>query len=1078
MRHVLKRLVLGLLLIVTASAILLISDWKHRTSRPSDLPRVALFQFATRPLLDECVKGVVDGLQSEGFVDGQSVQFEKFNAENDLPTANAMARAIVDQRFALVATASTPCLQTMAAANREGRVKHIFCAVTDPFGAGVGISRDDPLKHPPYLAGIGTFQPVVDTFRLAKRTNPSLTKVGEVWNPAEACSEACTVLARRVCRELGIELLEAQVDSSTGVRQAAESLIARGAQAIWIGGDNTVELATDSIVEVARQARIPVFSNSPGGIDRGLLFALGADYYEVGKAGGQLAGKVLKGLDPATVRIEDVMPRRLALNLATLKGLRGRWSIPTDVRASVADLIDESGKRVNLQAERTPHAIPGRNYRVGLVYFGPDPGTEAGIHGLIDGLAKLGFEQGKNLEVLRTHAQGEIANIPQLLQNFDNQKLDLIVPLTTPCLAASLTSVRHTPLVFTVVYDPIAAGAGTSYEKHLPIVTGVGSFPPVEDTFETIRRISPNATVIGTLYNPSEANSVKVVGKAREVVKAMGLRLEEVPINNSSEAHQAAQVLVSRGARVFWITGDNTALQAFSAIAKVAQDNRIPLVNNDIDFLGQGALVSVGIGFYEAGLAASEMAARVLNGESPAAIPMADIAIVKRGVNFQVAKRIVRTIPTAIIDSAVSFAHLDERFSRPARIAWISGKDKEADRRARDRLVADLKDAGLTQHADFELIPLMKGSSLTPDLAVGLETDDPWVKENKLPCVRVSAESVAGSALSVARILAGGSATASPPPTAVSAESRAPRGPLTKVWNIHFVNYVEAAHVEEAHAGFFEEFRRLGMVEGRDYRIRTSSAQGDMATLIALIDNAVTDRADLLLLTSTPTLQAALYRVKGTPIVFTNVANPVLVGAGKSFEQHLPNVTGISSMSDFDGMMRVLKECLPRARTVGTLFVPSEVNSVCYKDALDKAAAKAGLKLIAMPVFTPAEVPTAAAALSMRDIDAFCQISDNLCDAAFPGIAQVAQRDKKPLFSFVSSLAVKQGAAVAVARDYHQGGRDMAARAIAIMKGKPAKDMPFTLISRTTITINVKNAQACGLEVPQSLLKKADKVVQ
>jgi len=662
MRFALSRLLLGLLLIGIASGILLMSDLGHRVVRTS-IRKVAIFQFSTRPLLDECVAGVLTGLKTEGFVDGQAMKVQKFNAENDLATANTIAHSIVDQGFDLVITASTPCMQIFAGANQKGTVNHVFCAVTDPFGAGVGISRTDPLKHPKHLAGVGTFQPVEGTFRVAKQLYPEIKRVGVAWNPAEACSEACLVKARIICNELGIDLLEATVDSSSGVREAVNSLAARGVQAVWIGGDNTVEIAVDSVVDVASKAHIPVFSNSPANIGRGLLFALGADYVEVGRMAGILAGRILNGLDPASVRIEDVMPRRLALNKRTLKGLYEPWRFPDDVLASAADVVDVKG-----------------------------------------------------------------------------------------------------------------------------VATAQPAAPPAAK--------SPEAT-----------------------------------------------------------------------------------------------------------------------------------------------------------------------------------------------------------------------------------------------------------------------------------------GRVSRKWTIHFVNFVEAPHVEEALDGFFQQFKNLGMVEGRDYSLKVSNAQGDMSSLVTLIDSAVTDRADLILVTSTPTLQAAIKRGANIPILFTNVANPILIGAGQSLEKHLPNVSGISTMSNFELMVKVVKECLPSARTIGTLFVPSEANSVCFRDELAKSAENFGMKLISVPVSNSGEVPIAANSLAIRGIDAYCQISDNLCDSSFPGISRTAQNLKKPLFAFVTSL-VDQGAVIAVARDYRQGGRDLAARTASFLKGASLRDMPFGYIDKTVITISTRNAALYGLEIPAELLARADRVIR
>ena len=73
----------------------------------------------------------------------------------------------------------------------------------------------------------------------------------------------------------------------------------------------------------------------------------------------------------------------------------------------------------------------GRLFKIGVVYFGPDPSADACMTGLFGGLKNLGFVEGKNLQVRKAHAQGEIINIPSILQNFDNEDLDLIIPMAT-----------------------------------------------------------------------------------------------------------------------------------------------------------------------------------------------------------------------------------------------------------------------------------------------------------------------------------------------------------------------------------------------------------------------------------------------------------------------------------------------------------------------------------------------------------------------------------------------------------------------------------------------------------------------
>ena len=213
------------------------------------------------------------------------------------------------------------------------------------------------------------------------------------------------------------------------------------------------------------------------------------------------------------------------------------------------------------------------------------------------------------------------------------------------------------------------------------------------------------------------------------------------------------------------------------------------------------------------------------------------------------------------------------------------------------------------------------------------------------------------------------------------------------------------------------------------------------------------------------------------PVVFGLTANPLLAGAGESFTQHLPGFTGICTMSDYDGMAATLRECLPKAKRIGTLFNPSEDNSVFNKEQMEAALAKIGLALVARATSESSEVPAAAQALASSDVDAVCQVAGNLHDAGFPAIAQAARQARKPLFSFVSGQAVTGGATVAVARDYEQGGRDHAALMLRVMRGENPTHIPFAAISRTIIVVNLDNAAQIGLDLPAALRQRADQVV-
>jgi putative ABC transport system substrate-binding protein len=294
----------------------------------------------------------------------------------------------------------------------------------------------------------------------------------------------------------------------------------------------------------------------------------------------------------------------------------------------------------------------GGNPRMGLLFFAPEEGADHCMSGIFDGLKEQGLEKGRNLDVISSHAQGEISNIPMLLQNFLSQNVDLIFTMTTPCLTAACSGARNKHVVFTYCYDPIAAGAGTSFTSHLPNITGVGSFPPVADTVDLIKKLVPGVKAVGTVYNTSEANSVKVISVAREEFKKKGIALEEVTATNTSEVFQSAQVACSRKVQAIWITGDNTALQSFDAIVKATRNAKLPLIINDPEFTARGAVACVGLGWYEPGKAGGVLAARVLRGENPQNIPFQEVALQKLVLNQEAAKSLGIVFPPDMVKAA------------------------------------------------------------------------------------------------------------------------------------------------------------------------------------------------------------------------------------------------------------------------------------------------------------------------------------------------------------------------------------------------------------------------------------------
>jgi putative ABC transport system permease protein len=198
-------------------------------------------------------------------------------------------------------------------ANTNKIIPHVFGAVTDPYRMGVAKNSHD---HLPNVTGVATFQPVATTIKVMRELFPDAKRIGIVWNPSEACSEACTYKARDAAKNYNFELIESTVTSTGEVLDAVQTVITKKADLFLTSGDNTVIIALPSIAELLKRHRIPYFTNTPMDIELGALVSIGADYIEVGKATAQIAERVIKGEDPKNIPINDYVPEKMYVNQA------------------------------------------------------------------------------------------------------------------------------------------------------------------------------------------------------------------------------------------------------------------------------------------------------------------------------------------------------------------------------------------------------------------------------------------------------------------------------------------------------------------------------------------------------------------------------------------------------------------------------------------------------------------------------------------------------------------------------------------------------------------------------------------
>ena len=295
---------------------------------------------------------------------------------------------------------------------------------------------------------------------------------------------------------------------------------------------------------------------------------------------------------------------------------------------------------------------PKTLYTIGIVQLIDSPTANETRKGLIQALEDGGLKDGVNVQLKIRNGMGDISEVQKIAQEFVNEKVDMIVPISTPCLQAALIVTQNIPVIFSSVANPYLTRAGVSPTEHLGNVTGVSSEGPIKETLKLIKETLPQAKRVGTLWTPSELNSEYYLDVAREGAAELGFEIVAVPVSNPSEVLLAAQVLINKKIDVIYQISDNTINASFMALGKVAEENGIPLFGGFLRSTELGACAAMGWEFFDMGYKTGQIVLRVKGGENPVKIPFQSMTTVKLHLNQKAAEKQGVKFPDAVLKRA------------------------------------------------------------------------------------------------------------------------------------------------------------------------------------------------------------------------------------------------------------------------------------------------------------------------------------------------------------------------------------------------------------------------------------------
>jgi ABC-type uncharacterized transport system substrate-binding protein len=670
----LRRLILGLVLIVLASAVLVLTDRSGSRSpaagagdqgaaRPA---RIAILQFSNIAAFEQGREGLLEHLRSVGYNEANGTTFEIFNPSADIATLAQMCTQIATSpdRYDLVVSLGTATTQAFARVNQRAS-PHVMGFVASPPAINIPLGPYvEGSGRPASLAGFGTMQPVEELFRTLVSCNPDARRVGFVYNPAEPNAEANAKVARSVAKELGIELVEANGATITEITNAADVVIARGIDAYWLLADTGINAAAATLIKRCKGARVPTIANFPEMAALGANLCIGSDWHACGTTTGIYAQLLLRGATATELPVENFVPSRMTLNLG---GMPAEWKVSDDLRARASEIHAPDAAPIlrkpafalappsalaalaALDARTAAPAMPA----IAILTYNRTPNFEECYGGFAEEWARLGYVDGVNCRMSLRDAQFDAGTLNTMAATIAEERPDIVVPFTTPALQTVLRRVPNLPIVFSLSSSGVAAGAGTSETDHLPNVTGAQVGADWDRMIEVARAAIPNLRRVGTVFSPGEANSAFFHNEWKTRLAAAGIELVSVGADKPTELPEAADALASQGLQAILQIADNASSTGFRVITKAADRAGIPVFGFSPTAVQFGATLTVARDYRDVGRLTAQLVDRVLRGESPAGIPFSDPEHTVLTVNPERMRRFGLELPRGILEGAL-----------------------------------------------------------------------------------------------------------------------------------------------------------------------------------------------------------------------------------------------------------------------------------------------------------------------------------------------------------------------------------------------------------------------------------------
>ncbi len=279
------------------------------SANAADVKNVAIITMNDTPQLLEVKDGLIAGLAAHGYSEGKNLKVDFKSAQGNFGTAQQIVRQFIGENPDVIVTITTPTSQAAVAATKD--IPIIFTTVTDPLGAKL-VSQQ---KHPGgNVSGISDVVPTELQLNVVKEIIPNIKTLGLVYDPSLENARSTVESIKAIAPKMGLKTMESPAMGVNNVPSAGQALVGK-VDAIFVPNDTTVYGAFESLVKVAQDGKVPLFTAERRSVQRGAVATVGFDFKDMGKRTADMVDKVLKGTKPGDMDVQYMkdLPNSLAL---------------------------------------------------------------------------------------------------------------------------------------------------------------------------------------------------------------------------------------------------------------------------------------------------------------------------------------------------------------------------------------------------------------------------------------------------------------------------------------------------------------------------------------------------------------------------------------------------------------------------------------------------------------------------------------------------------------------------------------------------------------------------------------------